>query len=167
MRKVSVYTDGCYLPGYSVGSYACLLLSDGQAYELVKSRKASDNLEMELTAVAKALSAIPGACNVSLFTDSQSVISMLNKFPIWQKNTFPRFVMKYMHLLDDIFCAMSRHIVKINWVKGHSGNTRNNRCDRLAYKSANAYIQRHAVKEALPSPVPEVVMREELPVWLL
>jgi ribonuclease HI len=96
---------------------------------------------MELLAAIRGLEALKEPCNVTLYSDSQYVVNGINKgwAQRWRANAWmrnkkekARNVDLWARLLD--LCDI--HQVKFSWVRGHSGDADNERCDELAKAAA-------------------------------
>ncbi len=93
---------------------------------------------MELLAVIKGLEALKyDGCDVTVYSDSKYVVDAVEKRWVfgWEKKGFKD--KKNPDLWQRFLKAYRRHNVKFVWVKGHDGNTENERCDRLAVAAAN------------------------------
>jgi ribonuclease HI len=94
------------------------------------------NNRMELTAAIEALNALKGAREVILHTDSKYVMDGINKWmPAWKKRgwkTANKKPVKNQDLWQLLDQAVSRHEIKWNWVKGHTGVQGNEDADALA-----------------------------------
>lgn len=99
---------------------------------------------MELTAVIEALRALRQRCEVSLYSDSKYVIDALGKGWVynWRKNNWIKGDKKPAlnpDLWEALLKQMDRHQVNLYWVKGHSSNPQNARCDELAVAESKKY----------------------------
>ena len=94
---------------------------------------------MELLAVIKGLEALKNdGCEVVIYSDSKYVVDAVEKGWVfgWEKKQFKD--KKNPDLWRRFLVAYRRHNVRFEWVKGHDGNTENERCDRLAVAAANS-----------------------------
>lgn len=141
MSKTSViiYTDGACAPNPGVGGWGAILISNEHNLrtELSGSELYSTNNRMEITAVIKALEALKKSCIVDLYTDSTYVKNAFEKKWLinWKNNGWKSKNRKpiankdlWLRLLE----VSQKHEVSWHWVKGHSNNLENNRCDELA-----------------------------------
>ena len=84
-------------------------------------------------AVIKALESVKvDTIDILVYSDSKYVVESVEKGWIWnwEKNNFKK---KLNSDLWKIFIPLYQKFnVKFKWVKGHAGNTENERCDRLA-----------------------------------
>lgn len=145
MKKVTIYTDGgCRGNGSenNVGAYGIVMMYRKEDGSLLKreysqgTRNTTNNI-MELTAVIEALKKLKYPCIVELYTDSKYVCDAINKFWLtgWINKgwvTSSRQPVKNKELWQELVPLLKSHFVTFNWVKGHSDNEYNNRCDELA-----------------------------------
>jgi ribonuclease HI len=112
--------------------------------EISGSDPATTNNRMEMTAVIEALRALKHPCAVALYSDSRYVLDGLQKgwATKWQANGWKRNK-KELALNPDLWEALleltATHQITYHWVRGHTGNPENERCDTLAREAiANA-----------------------------
>lgn len=92
---------------------------------------------MELLAVIKGLEALKKeGSEVLVYSDSKYVVDAVEKGWIWGwvKKGFKG--KKNEDLWRRFLEIYKKHKVKFQWVKGHAGNTENERCDQLAVQAA-------------------------------
>ncbi|MCM1544359.1 MAG: ribonuclease HI, partial [Ruminococcus sp.] len=102
------------------------------------------NNRMELTAVIEGLKALKEKCYVTVITDSQYVANGINLgwAASWKKNGWKKKDRKPAlnpELWDELLNLISKHEVKIEWIKGHAGHPENERCDELAVAQSHKY----------------------------
>jgi ribonuclease HI len=135
--EVTIYTDGAARGNPGPGGYGIVLQSGQHRKELSEGFRLTTNNRMELLAVIKALEAlkIPGS-EVTIFTDSKYVADAVEKGWIynWVKKRFKG--KKNSDLWMRFLEAYKKHFVKFVWVKGHSNNPLNERCDQLAVEAS-------------------------------
>ena len=95
---------------------------------------------MEITAAIKALEALKKPCIVELYTDSSYVKNAFEKnwLKNWQNNGWKskgRKAIANKDLWLQLLVLSQKHEVSWHWVKGHSGDVENDRCDELAVKA--------------------------------
>jgi len=133
-RLVVVYTDGGCVPNPGTGGWAAVLLYGNNRKELSGSEPDSTNNRMELTAAIRALEHLTRDCQVQLHTDSQYVQKGITEWlPGWKARNWKRKggAVKNKDLWVRLDEATQRHQVSWKWVRGHAGNTENERCDEL------------------------------------
>jgi ribonuclease HI len=115
-----------------------LLIAGKRRKELYGGERNTTNNRMELRAAIEALNALNGEQNVILHTDSKYVMDGLNNWlPAWKKRgwvTAAKKPVKNRDLWQALDEAASRHDVRWNWVRGHTGNAGNEQADALANK---------------------------------
>ncbi|EEP29182.1 ribonuclease HI [Shuttleworthella satelles] len=146
--RVTIYTDGAARgnPDGPGGYGAVISYVDARGQEHIKELscgyKKTTNNRMELMGVIRALEALKCPCQVDLWSDSQYVVKAFEEHWIdkWQKNgwkTAGKKAVKNIDLWKKLLELMSPHQVTFHWVKGHAGQTYNERCDFLATSAAD------------------------------
>ena len=138
--EIIVYTDGgCRLDKH-IGSWAAIISAGGSIHELSGGERDTTNNRMELSAAINALSFVsqdPAMCGkkVRLFCDSQYV---KNGITVWIKNWKRngwRTASKKSVLNQDLWVRLDELCAATDvqwcWVRGHSGDEMNERCDAL------------------------------------
>jgi ribonuclease HI len=140
---ILIYTDGACLGNPGPGGYGAVLLYKGNRKELSGGYRRTTNNRMELMGAIVALETLKARSKVTLYSDSKYVVDAVEKgwAQKWRRNGW-RKPDKQMAMNPDLWerllTACSRHDVKFAWVKGHSGDVENERCDVLAVAAANA-----------------------------
>lgn len=141
LRQVVIYTDGACSGNPGPGGYGVVMLYNGYRKELSGGFRLTTNNRMEMLAVIEALRSLKDRCAVTLHSDSQYVINAIQQgwAKRWRANGWMRNKKEkainpdlWAQLLD--LCA--QHQVEFIWVRGHSGNIENERCDVLAVAAA-------------------------------
>ncbi|TIH14918.1 ribonuclease HI [Marinifilum sp. JC120] len=140
-KKMTIYTDGSCLGNPGKGGYGAVLLFNEHRKELAQGYKRTTNNRMEMRAVIAALTELKEPCEIILYTDSQYVKNAFTKKWIdnWQKNgwkTAAKKPVKNKDLWLQFIPLLEKHDVTFRWVKGHSGDPENERCDDLARNAA-------------------------------
>ncbi|BAQ65480.1 ribonuclease HI [Geminocystis sp. NIES-3709] len=141
LPQVEIYTDGSCLNNPGPGGYGVVLLAGDNRKELSGGFERTTNNRMEILAVIKGLEALKKPCRVNIYTDSQYVVNAISKgwAKKWQKNNWRRNgkeKAKNPDLWQILLQLCNQHQVNFIWVRGHSGNKENERCDRLAFHAA-------------------------------
>lgn len=161
--KIEVYSDGSATIATKPGGYGWVLVIDGVKVTEGNGHmpKASNNdaeLEAALQGLAHVLKMridgkIPiGAHEVTLVSDSQIVLN-------WVAGTYRFKQQNKRHKYDQLMHVVKKLNVKTRWVQGHSGDTHNERCDKLANEGRKMYDE---PKEKLAKVKPAKVTLESL-----
>ncbi|MCL2678607.1 MAG: ribonuclease HI [Clostridiales bacterium] len=137
---LKIWTDGSCLGNPGNGGWAFVMTDGAQTIERSGGERDTTNNRMELTAVINALGALKKHNEFELFTDSQYV---KNGVEIWMKNwkkngwkTANRKPVANQDLWLALDALLPKFKIHWRWVKGHSGNEMNERCDILARTAA-------------------------------
>jgi len=137
--KITMYTDGSAKGNPGPGGYGIVLISGKHYKEMNQGFRMTTNNRMELLAVIVGLEAINKENQeVQIFSDSKYVVDAIEKGWLfgWEKKGFKK--KKNPDLWKRFLLIFRKHKVKFNWVKGHAGNTYNEKCDELAVDAAES-----------------------------
>ena len=133
---VIIYTDGACRGNPGPGGWGVILSYKGKIKELYGAEKHTTNNRMELMAAIHALESLTRPCSVQLNSDSIYVLKGITDWmPNWKKRgwkTAARTPVKNEDLWRRLDEAIAKHKIEWKWVKGHSGDTGNDRADELA-----------------------------------
>lgn len=139
MSKIIVYTDGSCLGNPGPGGWAFLILQQKNTSQLFEvysdfgGAKDTTNNRMEMLAVIEAMKYLlknfPES-PIDLHSDSNLIIQTLNQG--WKKKANTDLWLEMDQLREKLN-------ITFNWVKGHSTNKYNQRCDLLAQKAAQKF----------------------------
>lgn len=133
---VEIWTDGGCKPNPGPGGWAAILRFGAHERELQGADPATTNNRMELTAAAAALEALTRPCRVVLHTDSEYVRNGITRWSTgWVRRNWRNASgdpVANMALWRRLLDAAKPHTVEWRWVRGHSGDTMNERADVLA-----------------------------------
>ncbi|HYY27057.1 MAG TPA: ribonuclease HI [Chthoniobacterales bacterium] len=136
MKKVVIHTDGGCHGNPGPGGWAATLQYGKHKRELSGGTQRTTNNRMELQAAIEALNALKEPCVVEFHTDSEYVKNGISKWlSKWKRNgwlTYSKQPVKNADLWRLLDSAVSRHRVHWHWIRGHAGNSANERCDELA-----------------------------------
>ena len=141
MKHVTIYTDGACIGNPGPGGYGTVLLYNGSRKELSGGFRKTTNNRMEIMAVLAGLRSLMEPCRVTLYSDSRYVVDAMSKgwAESWRAKGW-RKGDKTPALNPDLWAEMlelsERHEIEYRWVKGHSGDPENERCDELAVTAA-------------------------------
>lgn len=132
-----MYTDGASRGNPGPGGFGTVLLAGPHRKELSGGFRKTTNNRMELLAVIVGLEAIKKeGAEVLIYSDSKYVVDSVTKGWIWGwvKKGFAG--KKNADLWQRFLEIYKKHKVEFKWVKGHAGNSENERCDVLAVRAA-------------------------------
>jgi ribonuclease HI len=134
--SIEIWTDGACSGNPGPGGWGAVLKTGDTEKELSGGEAATTNNHMELMAAIEALNALKKPCQVRLHTDSKYVMDGLTKWMAnWKRRgwkTAENKPVKNVDLWQALDEAAKRHQVEWVWVKGHAGDTMNERADQLA-----------------------------------
>ncbi len=144
MSMVDIYTDGACRGNPGPGGWGAILMSGGRERELSGAESATTNNRMELLAVINALAALKRQVRARVYTDSQYVrLGMTEWLAGWKARgwrTADRKPVRNQDLWQQLDELAAGHAIEWHWVKGHSGNPGNERCDALANAAIDALL---------------------------
>ncbi len=137
--EISIYTDGSCMrnPG-GRGGYGAVLLFQQNRRELQGGFRRTTNNRMELMAAIAGLQSIEAdGAIVRIYSDSRYLVDSMSKRWVqsWQRRGWKKKYGKPCANIDlwiELLNLCKRHTVSFEWVRGHSGNAENARCDFLA-----------------------------------
>ena len=134
---IEVYTDGAASGNPGPGGYAFVIIGEGIYEEKSWGEKFTTNNRMELMAVIAALESLleHKTKYIVIHSDSTYVVKAINERWLfsWLATGFKK---KKNEDLWRRFYQLYQQFEKLEfrWVRGHDGNTFNERCDKLARK---------------------------------
>lgn len=106
-------------------------MQDGARQELHGGEEKTTNNRMEILAVIKGLETLPESSEVTIFSDSQYVVSTMTRN--WKRNAN-----------KDLWAKLDRLVgprdVDFRWLKGHAGHPLQEEADRLAVEAAKLTV---------------------------
>ena len=139
---VTIFTDGSCLSNPGPGGWAAILRWGDNEKEIAGNEADTTNNRMELKATIMGLNAVTRAMPIVLYTDSRYVMNGVRDWmPRWKENgwkTASKKPVANKDLWQQLDEAVSRHDITWHWVKGHTGNEVNERCDQLARGAAQS-----------------------------
>lgn len=130
---ITIYTDGASSGNPGPGAYAAILQYKDYSKELVQGFRKTTNNRMELWAVIAGLEALKkDKQHIVVYSDSRYVVDAVEKgwLQSWIKKGFKG--KKNIDLWKRFWSLYVNHHITFNWVKGHAGDPKNERCDKLA-----------------------------------
>ena len=139
-NKLEIYTDGACLGNPGPGGWAALIIDNNQERILSGNNEMTTNNRMELLAVIKALESINHHLEITIYTDSKYVINGITSWiKKWKTNDWKnssKIPVKNIDLWKILDISSQKKKIKWVWVKGHSGNTYNDKVDEIARNQA-------------------------------
>ena len=136
MDAIEIYTDGSEKDGWGAWSY--LFLRYGQVVAEASGRVRSTNSNrMEFQAAIEALKALDRheVFAVTLHTDCRILIENIPKLESWEENGWLRrkiaIPIPNADLYQELHALNQKNQITWKWVRAHSGNPHNDRCDEL------------------------------------
>jgi ribonuclease HI len=140
-EPVIIYTDGACSGNPGPGGWAAILKWRDKEKTLSGAAPATTNNIMELTAVIRALEALKRPVPVIVTTDSRYVMDGITRWLTrWKQNgwqTADKKPVKNADLWRQLDNLVAGHSIQWRWVKGHSGDSGNERADKLARAAIN------------------------------
>lgn len=173
-NSVTIYTDGSCHGNPGPGGYAAIVLQNGVTKEVHGSDWYTTNNRMELTAVIEGLKLLSSPSNVTIITDSKYVANQINKGNLQGLLSDPG--RKNADLWEKVVRLSKWHKLSAEWVRGHSGNKLNQRCDSIANREATLLEKEREIRRLTFSELltdititPEIIaqkhdMQKQLPV---
>ncbi len=152
-QKFVLYTDGACSGNPGPGGYGAIVIEDFKyVHELGGGDLQTTNNRMELQAVIEGLDHIlsntKGACEVQIYTDSVYVIRGATQWIFgWMKNNWKNAAGEPVANPEEwkkLAQLIQKMPSKIKWdyVRGHSNDPGNDRCDRIAVAySKNDFVE--------------------------
>ena len=135
----SFYTDGACVGNPGPGGWGTVTyFNDGSVYEMGGAETPSTNNRMELLAAIQALKVLKASGQtepVTLYTDSEYVKNGITKWVKgWRKKGWKTREGKAVLNQDlwEVLDELNSPLVDWQYVRGHSGNEGNERCDAIA-----------------------------------
>ena len=138
MKQVILITDGACFPNPGPGGWAYILRYGEHSMEGAGGTADTTNNRMEVRAAIEGLRALREPCEVLLISDSQYLLNGLVSRHRWRTldwlkrkkdQTVP---VPNSDLWRELDALAEIHTVRGQWVKGHSGDPDNERCNALA-----------------------------------
>ncbi|MCM1404577.1 MAG: ribonuclease HI [Prevotella sp.] len=140
-NTIAIYTDGACSGNPGPGGWGVVLLYNGNEKPLSGFEPNTTNNRMELTAVIQGLSALKTVTlPVTVYTDSKYIVDAINNHWLdnWQMKgwrTAAKQPVANRDLWEQLILLNQKFTPTYVWVKGHSTNEYNNRCDAMAVQA--------------------------------
>ena len=134
---ITIYTDGACSGNPGIGRWGVVILEENKEDRVLNGgNDNTTNNRMELTAAIEALKYFKDKQTITLITDSKYVKDGIQSWiQNWKKNgwkTAAKKPVKNKELWVELDDLITRHNISWEWVKGHAGNTYNEKADYLA-----------------------------------
>jgi ribonuclease HI len=144
LKHVVIYTDGACTGNPGPGGYGVVLLHGEHRKELSGGFRLTTNNRMEMLGCIVGLQTLKGQCAVTIYSDSRYVVNSMTKgwARRWRNNGWKKRedeAVKNPDLWEQMLELCEQHQVRFNWVRGHTGNAENERCDELARAAAAGF----------------------------
>ncbi len=144
MKEYILITDGACSGNPGPGGWAAIIKSRENILELYGGDKLTTNNIMELTAVINGLKKISSSSKITIKTDSKYVIKGNSEWLAnWKKNgwiTSSKKKVANKSLWIELDKLIKKHSINWEWIKGHSGDSENDRADELARKGLREFM---------------------------
>lgn len=135
-HAITIYTDGACFPNPGVGGWAYVLIRGSKRTEASGRVAEATNNRMELRAAIEALAALKEPSEVHLTSDSKYLVLGITRWiHKWKRSGWEKDI-KNRDYWEQLDALCRKHNVTWLWLKGHSGNPENERCDQLANREA-------------------------------
>ena len=141
--NVIIYTDGGCKPNPGKGGIGAVLQfqSPARTEELYKFYPSTTSSRMEIQAAISALEFLSCPHDCVIYSDSSYLINGITSWiKSWKKKGWTRgksSSVENVDLWQKLDALTQKHFIDWQWVKGHSGNTGNERADKLANLAIN------------------------------
>jgi ribonuclease HI len=143
----SIYTDGACTGNPGPGGWGVVVyFSDGSVHEMGDASSYTTNNKMEMQAAIAALEFLHTSGQkqpITLYTDSEYLINSVTKWiKGWKNKGWKKADGKPVQNQDllETLDELNSHTVKWEYVRGHSGNVGNERCDVIARTFASGKV---------------------------
>ena len=139
--EVTIYTDGACIGNPGPGGYGVILLAGPHRRELSGGFRLTTNNRMEMTAAIVAVEALKTRCTVTLHSDSQLLVNCFMNGAVrrWQSKGWMRSRTEKVQNADlwqRLLELCDGHELEMKWLRGHAGQSENERADQLATEAA-------------------------------
>ncbi len=149
--QTGIFTDGFCEPNPGRGGWAAVRVADGAVIdERSGAENPTTNNRMELRGLIEAFRMLDPDEAGDIYSDSQYSVRTVNEWAAgWAAKGWKRKTGAIMNLdlVQELYAlAQTRPKAKLHWIRGHAGNTWNERADVLAGEAARAATARTDVE---------------------
>ncbi|MDC0189342.1 ribonuclease HI [Flavobacteriales bacterium] len=137
MKTIKIYTDGSSRGNPGPGGYGIILEYGDHIKEISEGFRLTTNNRMELLSIIIAMESIKDfKGSILVFSDSKYVVDAINKKWVfsWHHKGYKN--KKNPDLWKRFLKTYYSHQISFHWIKGHSGHSKNERCDHLAVQAS-------------------------------
>jgi ribonuclease HI len=150
-RVAVVTADGSCIRNPGPGGWAATVVRGGKYKEVSGAERHTTNNRMELRAVIEGLRLLEPSSRVRVITDSRYVRNGITLWLAeWKSHGWRRISAGYPEqevanrdLWQELDSVASRHDIRWEWIRGHSGHPGNSRCHQLALEAARGADRSH------------------------
>ncbi len=136
MKQINLYSDAFSLKNPGPGAWGTILDYKGSLKELSGANPMTTSNQMHLTGIIEGLKALKQPCNVHISSTSEYVIEAVKEYLTkWIKNSWKtndKKSIQHIELWKEYIKASKKHTIKAEYIKNHTSNKHNERCDILA-----------------------------------
>lgn len=138
-----LWADGACSGNPGPGGFGVVVEGPEGDSEFARGFRNTTNNRMELRGAIAALDLVPNGAKAVLHTDSRYVVDAIEKKWVdgWRKRGWRKAdgnEVKNIDLWKLLLTSIAGKSVRFQWVEGHAGDPRNERCDRLAVAAAHS-----------------------------
>jgi ribonuclease HI len=141
LKQIVIHIDGACSGNQGPGGYGVVLVYKNRRKELSGGFQNTTNNRMEIMAAIKGIEALKERCKVTICCDSRYLVDSINKGWVlkwkakgWMRNK--REPALNVDLWERLLKLCELQDVEFQWIKGHSGNKENERCNYLATQAS-------------------------------
>ncbi len=133
-RPLEIYTDGGFKKGK--GTWAFVVVKNNKVlFEAAGDAPLLGGNRLEFQAAIEALRWLSPNSRATIHSDSRLLIDSLNLWiPEWKQNDWAKKNGRPIPFVDQLIVLdglNQKHSIQWKWIKSHSGNVHNERCDHL------------------------------------
>lgn len=141
--SIHIWCDGSCAPNPGPGGWGAIVEQGGRREELSGAHPDCTNNIMEMTAAIRALEHTPEGADIFITTDSRYVMDGITKWIAgWKRRGWLKSDKKPVlnqGLWMELDKLNAKRKVTWDWVRGHSGQPENERCDELANQARRGF----------------------------
>ena len=151
--KLEVYADGSATTAEKPGGYGYVITMNGTKYaEGAGYMEKASNNDAELMAAIEGLKAVSKLINSAGFVGIKSEVTLVSDSQLilgWASGEYRFKQMDKIDKYKELKGLVAQMNVKTRWVRGHSGDVHNERCDKLANEARTKVTKKAEREEAI------------------